>query len=335
VTPTPVTSALGSLDGRDVLVTGGDGLIGRAVVRRLAQAGALVTVLDRGGEDASARAKAAGAVAYVQASVTDAGAMRSAIASRDAVVHLAGIPGLGFTGAAEIYAANALGTFLVLNAAADEGVAKVVFASSINAFGLPLNAQPVLPTRYPWDEDEPADIGDPYSLSKQANEAAAVAISRWSGLQVTGLRYPLVRDITVDDGRVFARHIRAALRDDPRRQACEGWTYLDVTDAAAATLAALTHDTPAGPGILVAAPRTYLRQSTDDALAAVAPSVPREAFDGREVPVRLDRAAQLLGFRATLALEDIDPALLADVSGTDDFEQAESDVAAAVEAVEA
>ncbi|KQX08132.1 MULTISPECIES: NAD-dependent epimerase/dehydratase family protein [unclassified Leifsonia] len=311
-------SALGSVTGRRVLVTGGDGLIGRAVVRRLAAAGALVTALDRSADDAARRADEAGAVSYRQASVTDEAAVLDAIAGQDAVVHLAGIPGLGFTGPGEIYAANALGTFLVLNAAAEAGLAKAVFASSINAFGLPLNAQPVLPSRYPWDEDEPADIGDPYSLSKQANEAAAVAIARWSGLAVTGLRYPLVRDIRAEGGRAFARHIRAALRGDPRRQACEGWTYLDVTDAAEATLAALTHETPPGPGILVAAPNTYLRQDTEDALEQIAPAVPRERFERREVPVRLDRAVNLLGFTAAVLLEDVDPTLLADLSGRDE-----------------
>jgi len=98
----------------------------------------------------------------------------------------------------------------------------------------------VLPTRYPWDEDEPVDIADAadaYSLSKQTNEAAAVALSRRHGLAMTGLRYPLVRDITVDGGTVFARHVRRVLGEDPRRQACEGWTYLDVKDAAGATVA--------------------------------------------------------------------------------------------------
>ena len=60
-------------------------------------------------------------------------------------------------------------------AAGRAAVAKLVYASSINANGLPLNPHPVLPSRYPWDEDEPAVIADAYSLSKQANEAAAVA----------------------------------------------------------------------------------------------------------------------------------------------------------------
>ena len=113
---------------------------------------------------------------------------------------------------------------------------------------------------------------------------------------------------------MFARHIRRVLREDPRRQACEGWTYLDVRDAAAATVAALIHETPAAPGILVAAPRTYLRQDTDEALRRVAPGVPAHtgAGPGRARSSWTERRRQL-GFKATTLLEDIDPALLADL----------------------
>jgi nucleoside-diphosphate-sugar epimerase len=312
------TSALDRVSGSRVLVTGGDGLIGAAVVRALVEEGAEVTVFDLGRGDAAARAVEAGARAHLTGSITDPDGVGAAIAGKDAVVHLAGRAGLDQGTAVEIYTANALGAFLVMEAAARSGVAKLVYASSINASGLPLNPHPVLPSRYPWDEDEPADVADAYSLSKEANEAAARALARRHGLPLTGLRYPLVRDITVDDGAVFARHVRRALREDPRRQACEGWTYLDVRDAAAATVAALTHQTPAAPGILVAAPHTYLRQQTEDALQRHAPQVPRERVPGRDVPVDLHRAASLLGFKATLALEDLGEHLLADLDALED-----------------
>lgn len=313
-------SALGRVAGARVLVTGGDGLIGAAVVRALAEEGAEVTVYDLGRDDAAARAADMGARAHLTGSVTDAEAVGAAVAGQDAVVHLAGRAGLDQGTAEEIYTANALGTFLVMEAAAGAGAAKLVYASSINASGLPLNPHPVLPSRYPWDEDEPADVADPYSLSKEANEAAARALSRRHSLPMTGLRYPLVRDITIDAGTVFSRHVRRALRADPRRQACEGWTYLDVRDAAAATVAALTRETPAAPGILVAAPRTYLRQDTDEALQRSAPEVPRDRVPGRDVPVDLHRADSLLGFKATMALEDLGPELLADLDHLDDLE---------------
>ena len=314
----PAGRALDGVAGRRILVTGGDGLIGSAVVRLLAERGARVDVYDLGGPDAAARALRAGAENHTSGSVADADAVAAVVAGHDAVVHLAGIAGLDGGTAEQIYTANTLGTFLVMEAAARAGVAKLVYASSINASGLPLNPRPVLPARYPWDEDEPADIADAYSLSKQANEAAAHALSRRHRLAMTGLRYPLVRDITVDGGTVFARHIRRALTADPRRQACEGWTYLDVRDAAAATVAALTHETPAAPGILVAAPRTYLRQVTEDALQRCAPDVPRAPVCGRDVPVTLHRAASQLAFTATLALEDLNPALLADLDDLED-----------------
>lgn len=302
---------LDAIAGFRILVTGGGGLIGAQVVQLLAGLGAEITSYDQNGQEATSAGDPP--ARRLTGSVTDADAVRQAVAGHDAVVHLAGLAGLDRGSPEEIYAANALGTFVVMQAAARAGVAKLVYASSINASGLPLNPHPVLPTRYPFDEDEPVDIADAYSLSKQANEAAARALSRRHGLALTGLRYPLVRDITAAQGTVFARHIRRALHDDPRRQACEGWTYLDLSDAAAATMAALTHNTPAAPAILVAAPRTYLRQPTEDALRRFAPTVPRETVPGRLVPVTLDRAASLLEFRATVFLEDMDPELLADL----------------------
>lgn len=281
-------------------MTGGAGLIGRAVVRELAGRGAEVTVLDAvdrpAGEDIAAR--------WIAGSITDPETVAAAVAGSERVVHLAGLPGLEHGTPEQIYAANALGAFVVLEAAGRAGV-PIVYASSINANGLPLNPHPVLPSRYPWDEDEPAVIADPYSLSKQADEAAALAIHRRHGVPVVGLRYPLVRDITEDGGTVFARHIREAMRQDPRRQACEGWTYLDVRDAARATADALAATgVPPAPGILVAAPTTYLRASTEEALSRFAPDVPSEAIEGRRVPVSLERAERLLGFRAAVLLEE-------------------------------
>ncbi|MGY3567745.1 NAD-dependent epimerase/dehydratase family protein [Sinomonas sp. RB5] len=294
--------------GLRVLVTGGSGLIGAAVVGHLAALGHHVTVLDITG----ARVPE-GAASFTPGTVTDAETVRRAVAGQDAVVHLAGRAGLDRGTPEEIYAANALGTFIVMDAAGQAGVAKVVYASSINAFGLPLNPHDVLPSHYPWDEDEPAAIADAYSLSKQANENAATAMASRHGTELTGLRFPLVRDIYQDEGRVFARHIRRGIEEDPRRQACEGWTYLDVRDAAAAVQAALSRPTPAAPGILVAAPQTYLRQPTEDALERYAPTVPRDPVAGRDVPVSLRRSHDLLGFKAEHTLEQLSEDLLVDL----------------------
>ena len=284
-----------------ILVTGGSGLIGRACVRHLVDLGATVTVLDRDGTDLGAE------VRTIEGDVTDPETVRRALTGQDAVVHLAGVPGPGLVDELTTYTVNTVGTYAVLSIAADCGPRKVVYASSINATGLPLNERPLLPRRYPFDELTVEDFTDAYSLSKKANEEAATQIGSRTGLKITGLRFPLVRDITLDGGLRFAEHLDRLMRDDPRRAACEGWTYLDVTDAARAVEAALTRDTPPAPGILVAAPRTYLRDDTETALDRFARGIERGPVPGRQVPVDLSRSRDLLGFEAVTSLDDVAP----------------------------
>ncbi len=294
------------LDGSRIVVTGAAGLIGRATVAHLVAAGALVT-----GFDLAPEAPMDG-IAWAVGDITDEGALRAALAGADAVVHLGGIAGMDVTDDISTYRINTVGTYAVFSIAASLGVQKVVYASSINASGLPLGRlRP--PTHLPYDETEPTAFGDSYSLSKDANEQAArMAHATW-GLELTGLRFPLVRDITLDGGTRFAAHVRAALDEQAVRQAYEGWSYLDVTDAARAIEAALLRSTPAAPGILVAAPLTYLSDDTTAAAAAVIPDVPVQGLSGREVGLDLTRAREQLGFEATVAFEDVGEGLLQSV----------------------
>jgi nucleoside-diphosphate-sugar epimerase len=301
---------ISNLAGARVLVTGGSGLIGRPTVALLAQSGARVRRFDLVPSQAGPEHD----IVDIVGDLRDPDAVAAAVEGMDAVVHLGGIPGPELEGEVTTYAVNAVGTLEVFAASAAAGVRKVVYASSINATGLPIGKlRP--PSQLPYGEDEPASIGDTYSLSKEANERAALmAAARW-GLELTGLRFPLVRDIRADGGAAFAAHIRAALRDDPVRQAYEGWSYLDAGDAARAVVAALTHSTPAAPGILVAAPMTYLAEDTRDAAAAVVPDVPVGALFGREVGLDLTRAESLLGFHAEFLLERLSVDLLATTIG--------------------
>lgn len=71
--------------------------------------------------------------------------------------------------------------------------------------------------------------------------------------------------------------------------------------------AALACDTPAAPGILVAAPRTYLRDDTMEALARYAPGARLDPVPGRNVPVHLARSRDLLDFEARTLLDDVAP----------------------------
>jgi len=307
-----VSTELTDLAGAAVVVTGGSGLIGRAAVAALVARGAEVTVLDRA--QTAELPAAPPPLRFVPGDVTDATVVRAALRGSDAVVHLGGYAGLGMAGAVETYRVNTMGTFTVLTEAAAAGVRKVVYASSINANGFPLGSAGAMPPRFPYDETAPPLISDEYSLSKQAGEDAARMVHASTGLALTGLRFPLVRDITEDGGRTFGAHVRAALRDDPRRQAAEGFSYLDVADAGRSVIAALLHDTPPAPGVLVAAPRTYLRSSTHEALELFAPDVPAQPLPGRAVGLDLSLASRLLGFAARVLLDDVAPEQLVDAA---------------------
>jgi uronate dehydrogenase len=103
-----------------VLVTGAAGAIGKPVCELLAQRGHLIRRLDRvpsGGDD------------QVLADIADTSAVLRACAEMDAVVHLAATPDQApFL---ELVPPNVIGLFNVLDAARQQGVRRVVLASSV------------------------------------------------------------------------------------------------------------------------------------------------------------------------------------------------------------
>ena len=113
-------------------VTGGTGFIGSRVVKRLRDRGDDVVVLARSPE------KAAGLDAeVVQGDLGDAEAIRRGMEGCQAVFHIAADYRVGMPKSKRehMYDANVRGTERVLDAAADAGVDRVVYVSTVNAFG--------------------------------------------------------------------------------------------------------------------------------------------------------------------------------------------------------
>ncbi|MDF2439213.1 MAG: hypothetical protein JWN98_197 [Abditibacteriota bacterium] len=128
----------------------------------------------------------------MQAEITDAAALREACQGMDAVIHLAasvtGVPERGV----ETFEANALGTFVVLDAARLAGVQRVLCASSINAFGTiywRISGRPVQYRQMPIDETYPPEPEDPYSLSKWVNELTCDSFHRAYGMTTAAFRF--------------------------------------------------------------------------------------------------------------------------------------------------
>jgi dihydroflavonol-4-reductase len=118
-----------------VFLTGGTGFIGGEVARRLRARGDDVVALVR--TPGKATALSAIGCTLVQGDVADAGAVRRGLDGADAAIHGAAIYEVGILPSRRpaMYEANVTGTRTVLSAALDAGTPKVVYVSTIAAFG--------------------------------------------------------------------------------------------------------------------------------------------------------------------------------------------------------
>ncbi|MET0317323.1 MAG: NAD-dependent epimerase/dehydratase family protein [Rhodococcus fascians] len=143
-----------------VLVTGATGPFGRAVCRRLAASGHEVTAMAR-----RTPSTPTDGVEFAQGDVRDVTAVRAAMQGCDAVVHLAWVVAPLKT-EAETAAINLGGTRSVLDAMADTGCGRLVFSSSVLAYG----AVPGHPPFLKEDDERRPEAHHYYAAHKMAAE---------------------------------------------------------------------------------------------------------------------------------------------------------------------
>jgi nucleoside-diphosphate-sugar epimerase len=286
-----VSEQRSDLVGRTILVTGAEGRIGTATCAHLSGLGASVTALSLPGDGRETVEQQADRVLH--GDTRDDDVVQEALAGVELVVHLAAIPAPHLADWTRLFSTNVVSTFTVLAHAGERGLRRVVIASSINAYGGPFNSHDVLPAYYPLDEHLPADLDDPYSLSKYTDERTAEMAHRHWGTDVVALRFPMTAD-----AQTLAEFAERSA-EDPRAGAKEAWSYLDVRDAARAVERSLLAEVRGAPAVFVAADTTCVPYPTEDLLERYGRDVPRlRRFVGREVAIDLTRARTLLGFRA-------------------------------------
>jgi nucleoside-diphosphate-sugar epimerase len=283
---------MSTLAGSKILVTGASGRIGSVTTRRLRAAGAWVTALSIN-DDPSLEADR-----VLVGDTRSQDDVAEALEGADAVVHLAALAHRDIAPPFDVYSTNVVSTFNVLAQAGALGIRRAVVAGSINACGLPQNVHEVHPAYMPYDAHLPVDIADWYSLSKYQDESTARMAWRHWGIDVVTLRFPHVNS----EEALRAQSLQLA--EDPRPGLLEGWSYLTTEDAARAVELSLTAPTTGAHAFFLAADRTIAPYRTEDMLDAFAPEVPRtRRFVGREVPIDLTPARELIGFRAEHEIE--------------------------------
>jgi dihydroflavonol-4-reductase len=114
-------------------LTGGSGVVGRAVLERLCAAGRDVVALAR--TPASAAALEALGARTTRGDVLDPGSLERAMHGCTVVYHVAGLNTLCLPNPAPLYNVNVTGTLNVVRAAARAGVGRVVYTSSASTLG--------------------------------------------------------------------------------------------------------------------------------------------------------------------------------------------------------
>ncbi len=164
-----------------VLVSGGAGFIGSHLVDALVARGDDVVVLD----DFSMgyRENVDDAAVLVEGSVADESVVREAMRGCELVFHQAAHKAVVRSVEQPLPTdlANTHGTLTMLKCAHDEGVGRVVHASSSSVYGGAAH----LPTR----EDEPLIPRSPYAVTKLAAEHYCRVFSELYGLETIALRY--------------------------------------------------------------------------------------------------------------------------------------------------
>lgn len=273
-----------------VVVTGGSGKLGRAVVRDLAENGYIVVNVDLApSPDASA------AVTFLRADLTDYGQVLEALTAVDdrydrvdAVVHLAAIPAPGILTNSATFANNVPSTYNVFAAARAAGIRTLVWASSETVLGLPFDVDPPY---FPIDEEYPVRPESTYSLGKAMEEELARHFARWNPQHTyIGLRFSNVMEPT--DYAHFP-----SFEADPRIRKWNAWGYIDARDGAQAVRLALQSGLPGFEAFIIAAADTVMSTASAELASAVYPNVTfTRPVMGTKTLLSINKARRMLGF---------------------------------------
>jgi UDP-glucose 4-epimerase len=294
------------------LVTGGAGFIGSNIVRRLLELGDRVRVLDN--FSSGNRANLAGVdadVELVEGDLRSYERVHAAVRGVDRVFHQGALPSVprSVQDPLTTNAVNVDGTLNVLLAARDEGVGRVVFASSSSVYG-----NDGAPPR--TESAAPAPIS-PYAVSKLAAESYCSGFHQLYGLETVSLRYFNVFGPNQDPNSQYAAVVPrffSAVRDgravpihgDGRQS--RDFTYVDnVVDA---NIRAAEAEAAGGAVLNIATGRPTSVETLADLVAAalgreaVKDYLPPRPGEVRDSWASTERAGRLIGYEPGVSLED-------------------------------
>jgi nucleoside-diphosphate-sugar epimerase len=263
-----------------VVVTGGSGKAGRAVVRELVEHGHRVRNVDLAADPHPV-------CGFRSADLTDAGQVFECLAGYDAVVHLAAIARPGLRTEASTFQINVMSTFNVFNAACILGLKRVVWASSETTLGLPFdNSLAYLPI----DEEAAPVPKSAYALSKVVGEEMARYFNARTGVPFIGLRFS---NVFTDDDYALVDSWQA----DARLRSWNAWGYVDARDVAQACRLGIEVRFEGADVFIVAAADTVMERSNAELVQETFPDVATRELGEHDTLLAIAKAEAVLGYR--------------------------------------
>ena len=281
---------------KSVVVTGGSGKAGTAIIKELLAHGYAVMNVDvtppREQLCHFFKADMADMGQAVDAIRRAAGTIdrrRSPLGDATSVIHMAGIPAPSLAPDAVTFQNNMMSTYNVFSAATLFGLKRVVWASSETVFGLPLTRTP--PATAPMTEEDVPAPESGYALAKLLCEQMAREMHRWNpGTAFIGFRI----------SNIFEQHDYAQIpsfwaNSDLREWNL--WSWVDSRDVALACRLSLEAKITGAEVFTIAAADTLMKQSNKELMAKAFPGVPLRANTGdHETLLSIDKARRMLGY---------------------------------------
>ena len=260
-----------------VVVTGAGGFIGRALVPELAKNYRVAALVRK-------ECDFGGGIEILKGDLTDFEFIRQATAGVAAIIHL----GAATAGKEPslILDSNVRGTYVLMEAAVQNKVPKVIFASSIAVYGC-LTEESFIPAYLPVDENHPCLPRDVYGESKLLAEEILKFYTRKTGITTISLRLSAVVDTNIFPGDAH-RHVL--------------WSIIDVRDVVRVIELALESPIRGSEIFNVTADRICSSDNTPKLIKENYPGVrliPDESYfqtNPRASILSNDKARRILGF---------------------------------------
>jgi nucleoside-diphosphate-sugar epimerase len=264
-----------------IIVTGGSGKAGRAMVRDLIEHKYEVLNLDL--TPPSERL-----CPFLKVDCTKLGEVFEVIQGFDAIVHLAAIPAPGLFSEEVTFRTNMESTFNVFHAATSLGLKRIAWASSETTLGLPFEKEQ--PSYAPIDESHPLLPQSSYALSKVLSEEMARQFNRRTGIPIVGLRFSNIMEPR--DYAAFPSYWK-----DSALRRWNLWGYVDARDVAQGCRMALERPLDGAPVFILAAADTVMNRPSRQLMAEQFGKVPvRDGIGEFDTLLSISAARAALGY---------------------------------------